>query len=139
MRTARLQRSPSTDQGTFGRLVTDGFAAYSGELPDRGNARGLSCIPPGDYRVVWVMSPRLKRYTYRLLDVPDRDGVLKHSANLFGDKLKGYVAQLEGCISLGEAIGAINGQAALLRSKPAIRRFEAHMGHAPFLLEIRNA
>lgn len=126
--------------GTFGRLTAEGFAAFTGELPDRGNAPGLSCVlPVGDYRVVWAKSSHLKRYTYRLLDVPGRGGVLIHPANLVGDKTRGFIAQVEGCIALGEALGSIRGQAAVLRSIPAVRRFEATMNHEPFIMEIRNA
>jgi hypothetical protein len=93
----------------------------------------------GDYRVIWALSPRFKRYTYRLLDVHARSGILDHSANLMGDPEMGYVAQLNGCIALGEALGTIKRQAALLRSKPAVRLFESFMNREPHILEIRNA
>lgn len=141
MRHALLLRDPSTDQGTFGRgrILMPPFEAFTGELPWRDNARGLSCIPPGQYRCVWALSPRLKRYTYRLVDVPGRDGVLIHSANLFGDKTLGFVAQLEGCISLGYGRGVINGQRALLVSKPAVRAFEVAGNKEDIILEVRNA
>jgi hypothetical protein len=56
-----------------------------------------------------------------------------------GDKLLGYRAQLNGCIALGERLGWLDGQKALLLSAPAVRRFEAHMGREPFKLEIANA
>lgn len=143
MKTVTLLRSSSTDQGTFGQLVTEGFRCFTGELPWRSNATGLSCIPPtippGTYLVEWIYSPRLKRRTYRVRGVPCRDGVLLHSANLMGDKTKGFVAQLEGCISLGRGLGRINRQAALLLSKPTVRAFEILMNKEPFLLEIRDA
>lgn len=136
---ARLQRRASSDMGTFGCLLAPGYACFTGELPERGNAPGVSCIPPGDYLATWALSPRLKRYTYRLSAVPQRSGVLLHPANLMGDKTKGFVAQLEGCIAPGEKLGAINGQAAVLVSRPALRRFEAAMNRQPFILEVRNA
>lgn len=139
MRRARLNRRHSGDQGTFGQLLSGRFACFTGELPQRGNRPNVSCIPEGDYRVIWALSPRLKRYTFRLVGVPSRAGILEHSANLMGDPEMGYVAQLNGCIALGEALGTINGQAALLRSKPAVRLFENFMNHEPHILEIRNA
>lgn len=144
MKKALLLRRPFTDQGTFGEVfAAGGFRCFSGELPWRDNASGISCIPltipPGTYRVEWRPSPRLKRHTYRVLGVPSRDGVLIHSANLMGDKTLGYVAQLEGCISLGKALGVIKGQRALLLSKPVVRAFEFLMNKEPFELEIRDA
>lgn len=135
---ATIRRQPGTDHGTFGRLTVEGhaFTAYTGELPWRGNRTGASCIPAGVYRCVWSQSPRLKRATYRLLDVPERSGVLIHPANLFGDRALGLKAQVQGCIALGERIGWMEGQRAILRSVPAVRRFETLMGGKPFDLEI---
>jgi len=138
-RIVRLDRFESGDQGTFGRFSFGPFECFSGELPWRDNAPLLSCIPEGSYTTVWAESPRLKRSTYRLLAVPNRSGVLIHSSNLMGDRERGFRAQLLGCIALGEKLGAIDGQKAVLISRPAVRRFEEVMLHQPFILEIRNA
>ena len=135
----RIERFEFSDQGTFGRFSIPGFACFTGELPWRDNAPGKSCIPIGIYRVVWAWSPRLRGFTFRILQVPGRAGVLFHSANLMGDADAGYVAQLEGCIALGERLGRIDAQRALLISRPAVRRFEALMAGNPFDLEIVNA
>lgn len=132
----RIERFESSDQGTFGRLSADGFACFTGELPWRDNRSGVSCIPPGIYRVVWVKSPRLRRNTFRVMQVPGRSGVLIHSANFMGDRAARYRAQVEGCIALGERLGVMDGQRALLLSAPAVRRFETLMGSKPFNLEI---
>lgn len=115
---------------------------FSGELPWRDNRPNASSIPitvpPGVYRVVWALSPRLRKWTYRLLDVPNRDGILIHASNLMGDPVLGYHAQLLGCISLGEKLGWMDKQKALLLSAPAVRRFEEAMKREPFELEVRN-
>ena len=111
---------------------------FSAELPWRDNLQGKSCIPEGKYRVVWGLSPRLKKFTYRILDVPARSGVLIHSANLMGNVDAGFKCQLEGCIALGERRGVMEGQKAILLSKPAIRRFEDKMERKEFTLEIVN-
>jgi len=136
MRTVRIKRKESGPHGTFGWLVTEGFSCFTGELPWLDNASRVSCIPVGTYDVLWAMSPRFKRYTYRLLNVPDRGGVLIHSANLMGDKAKGLRAQLEGCIALGEKVGYMDGQKALLLSRPAVSAFERMLGGQSFKLEI---
>lgn len=135
---AVLDRLESGDQGTFGRMWTRGLELYSGELPDRGNASNVSCIPPATYRVVWTFSPRFRRFMYLLLGTAPRAGIREHPANLMGDKTMGWRAQLNGCIALGERLGWLDGQKALLLSAPAVRRFESHLGHRPFLLEIRG-
>jgi hypothetical protein len=136
---AILQRCESTDEGTFGRLSVKGVDFFSGELPWRNNASNISCIPSGIYRVKWTLSPRFKRFMYLVTEVKSRSGIRFHSANLCGDKSLGLRCQLNGCISLGQNIGFIDGQRALLFSKPAIRRFEKLLDKQDFDLEIRDA
>lgn len=139
MEEATLYRGPSTDEGTFGRLVCKGFACFTGELPWRENRQMVSCTTAGVYRSVWGFSPRFKRYTYRILGTPGRYGVLIHSANLMGDVEKGFRSQLNGCIALGEKLGTIEGQKALLLSRPAVRKFEAFLGRQAFTLRVVDA
>lgn len=139
---ALIVRQSFSDHGTFGMLRAGRFAAYTGELPWRGNRPNLSCIPPAIwqpptfYDVIWTWSPAFRRETYRLVAVPARAGILEHSANLMGDKLAGLIAQLAGCIALGERLGWLGAQRALLISLPAVRRFESYMGRKPFRLEV---
>jgi hypothetical protein len=137
-----LNRTESTDQGTFGVLTVGGVTFFTLELPWRDNQRMVSCIPPGEYPCVWGLSPRLKRFTYRVQGVPGRDGVLIHSANFAGDHTQGWIAQLNGCIALGKRQGVLknaHGQAqkAILTSAPAVREFEALMASKPFTLDIK--
>ena len=134
-----LTRLDSSDQGTFGQLTFGSFSCYTGELPWRDNAPLISCVPTGNYTVVWTPSPRFRKYTYRLLNVEGRSGVLIHSSNLMGDLALGFRAQLLGCISFGERLGVMDGQKALLVSRPAVRNFEQLMKQQTFILEIRNA
>ena len=108
-------REPSTDQGTFGNLVlSSGKQFYTLELPDRGNKRGISCIPKGEYKVMWSYSSKFKRNMYLLANVRNRSGIRIHSANYAGDKKKGYKKQLYGCITMGKRKGILDGQRAIL-------------------------
>lgn len=141
--TVRLERLETGPHGTFGRLVAPGgFWRYSGELPWLDNASNVSCILPGPsdgprvYNVAWTYSPAFKRMMYLVLDTAPRAGIREHSANFMGDESKGYRKQLNGCIALGEKLGWMGGQKALLLSAPAVRRFEEYMGQRPFVLEI---
>ena len=130
-----LTRVESSDQGTFGRLLD----WYTLELPWRENRIGLSCLPEGQYGAFWAFSPSFRKKTYRLTKTSPRGGILIHSANLAGDKSKGYRAQLQGCIALGERLGWLDGQKAVLVSRPAVAAFEKLMGLEPFILDIKNA
>ncbi len=131
-----LTRLDQSDQGTFGKLVYAGHTRFTGELPDRDNKNNISCIPKGIYKVLWTKSPRMKKFTYEVVGVPGRGGIRFHSANLMGDESKGFKVQLQGCISLGEKLGYINGQKAILVSRPAVGHFEFIMDMKPFILEI---
>lgn len=131
-----LTRLDQSDQGTFGRIYYKGFTRFTGELPDRNNQSNISCIPCGLYMVKWTLSPHFRKYTYEVLNVPGRGGIRMHSANLMGDSTLGYKVQLLGCISLGEKIGYIAKQKAILISRPAITHFEQVMAKQPFLLKI---
>jgi len=135
-----IERSETGDQGTFGRLYAPaGFRRYTGELPDRDNVPNVSRVLPGKYPAEWTYSPAFRRFMYILLGTAPRSGIREHSANFMGDKAKGYYCQLNGCIALGERLGWMDRQKALLLSAPAVREFETHMQQQPFELEITYA
>lgn len=133
-----IDRFDRGDQGNFGHVWTRGPRFFSGELPSRDNRPNISCIPPKRYQVVWTWSDHFRRFMYLLLGTDPRAGIREHSANFMGDESKGFRRQLNGCIALGERLGWMDGQKALLLSAPAVRRFESFMGKRPFLLEIRE-
>lgn len=136
---ATLTRLAQSSQGTFGRFVAKNLALYSGELPWRDNASSISCIPPGTYTAQVTWSPRFGRGLYLLGDTRPRVGIRIHPANLMGDTSKGFKCQLNGCIALGERLGWIDGQQAVLLSAPAVRRVEQCFGGNTFTLEIRES
>lgn len=133
-----LNRLETSDEGTFGRLFINEVMFFTGELPWRNNRDQESCIKEGVYLCVWDYSLHFKRNMYGVTGVDGRSGVRIHSANYMGDRSLGYRCQLEGCISLGEKIGTIDGQKALLLSRPAIEKFQSIMNKENFLLEVKN-
>lgn len=140
IRVQLVRRLADDPQGTFGRLYGPSrFVRYTGELPWRENAPQISCIPEGSFECRWTLSPRLRRYTYRLFNVAGRSGVLVHSANFVGDAALGWKCQLLGCIVLGERVGVMDGQRAVLISRPAVREFETLMAQRNFTLEVSYA
>jgi hypothetical protein len=143
MKTVKITRILSDDMGTFGRLSVDKLRLYTGELPWRNNARKLSCIPAGEYNIQLINSPHFGK-VYLVKDVPNRSMVEMHSANFMGDS-RYCDTQLEGCIALGEKIGAMRNskgvmQRAILISRPAVRKFMAALNgdNAKLIIEDRT-
>ncbi len=130
MRKGLLDRiiAKSGDHGTFSNLQIlsklDPEAVVlkqvAGELPARGNVHDRSCIAPmlGEaaitylFRFQWSQAHGCKKYT--CIGVLNADGSIGpipggrvasevHAANLMGDILKAFGAQLEGCIAPGVA------------------------------------
>jgi hypothetical protein len=131
-----LERLDSGDEGTFGRLQIGQTSLFTGELPWRENISNLSCLPTGSYLATFTLSSHLRRFTYSLQGTSPRTGIRIHSANLMGDTTKGFRSQLNGCIALGEALGTLDNQKAVILSRPAISRFESYLNRKPFHLEI---
>ena len=94
------------DQGTFGELVlaSKSFRCSTLELPWRGNLHGTSCIPEGLYDFKWRTDSPKHGECYEAAYVPNRDAIQIHSANLSGDAGMNFVAQLLGCIALGNGV-----------------------------------
>lgn len=132
-----LERIESSNEGTFGQLSAPTFWCYTGELPWRNNEPSISCVPPGTYSAILTFSPRFGRGLYLLAPTAPRSGIRIHPANVMGDPP--LRSQLNGCIALGEKLGYLEGQKALLLSAPAVRRMEEYFGRKPFTLEIAYA
>lgn len=139
MRRYVLQRGRSTDQGTPGQLLrADGTrVAFSLELPWRDNARSRSCIPAGRYLCRQRRSPRFGE-VYAIEGVAGRSNVLIHAGNVAGDTSKGFASDVLGCVLLGQQLGTLRGQLALLVSRPAVSALQREAGGEPFTLEVRS-
>lgn len=140
-----LERGPSTDEGTFGKLTVGKFECTTGELPDRHNFPDISCIPTGVYVCTLAPSLRFKRKLYHVQEVPKRQGILIHSGNLCGNVEAGYVSQVEGCILLGSHVGLFRAgehpagakdQRGITNSVATVEAFMREMGGEDFELEI---
>ncbi len=154
------------DDGSFWNLSTDGFSSKAAQLPKREKdgkrIHGLGRFKPGKYRCLFTPSPSRKNpdgtaeWTYRLLDVPDAEGVLIHPGNFAGDKLLGFATDVEGCVILGVEILEIEitpakrqhqpwiaaarlRQKGVSSSKLTVAAFVAHMNKEPFDLIVKEA
>jgi len=83
------------------------------------------------------LSPKFG-WVYHVTDVYGRTWILTHSGNLAGDRTRGYTTHTYGCILMGTYLGRLNGQRAVLLSRPTLRRFIAYMDRRDFELEIIN-
>ena len=136
MRKVRIVRDPSTPLGTTGVLTAGTFTCYSLEPNDHDNKVDISCIPIGVYKCELRDSPKFG-LCYHILDVPGRTNVLCHRGNFGADEGHGKT-DTNGCVMLGNAIGSIAGQLALLSSKDAVARFESELEGEPFELTIER-
>ena len=111
-----VRRITEYQNATYGVLLIDGKPSFV-TLEDawKDNAKQVSCIPTGTYKIVRHKSPRFGK-TYKVLDVPDRSEILIHAGNTHEDT--------QGCILVGLMFGVLGAQTAILSSRTA---FEALM------------
>lgn len=136
MITLVITRGPSTPDGTFGLLEGEAFRMYTGELPWKDNALGLSCIPTSIYLATPRTSGKHGKH-FILSDTTPRTYVLTHSANFCGDKELGKKTDLMGCIAPGFSLSKFDGQKVITRSREAMKKLVEYTGFKPFILEIR--
>lgn len=139
LQTLQLYRAPSTDHGTVGRLLYQGLhVCYMMELPDRDNASNLSRINPGLYLVKYLPRSASGKYrdVYHVTNVPKRSGILAHSGNVAGDKLKGFKTHSWGCLLPATRLGILYGQLAGLASRGALHKIHSITNRQDFYLEI---
>lgn len=91
-----LKRDIFSPTFTLGQLSIDGIPTFfTVERPylNGANTPGKACILPGHYQIVITASPKFHKLMPRLLNVPERDGILVHPAN--------ESSELAGCIAIG--------------------------------------
>jgi len=120
MKILELIRLENTEEGVIGILkINKIIFCATLEPPERSNARRISCIPPSQYLIEPYNSKKFGK-TYTVLNVPDRIGILFHSGNT--------VDNTEGCILVGETVGKLRGDRAVLNSGITFKRFIETLG-----------
>ena len=110
----KLVRFTEYGNASLGALLVDGWPEFC-TLEDRWreNEVGKSCIPEGIYEVDLYNSKRFGP-TFKVLNVPDREGILFHWGNTERDTT--------GCILLGTRYSN-SGEVAIRESMKAFTRF----------------
>lgn len=78
--------------------------------------KGETAIPYGTYEIKWTYSPRFKKYTAQLMNVPSFEGIRIHAGN--------NSSHTEGCLLLGEnkKVGMVlNSRATMEKFDPIIK------------------
>ena len=110
-----LIRLETSSKGTFGVLkINKEIFCNTLEPPDKDNAKNISSIPAQQYDVARIMSPKYGE-TFQIIDIPDRDQVLFHAGNI--------VDHTKGCVILGQYIGKLKGDRAVLNSGNTFKEF----------------
>lgn len=136
MKQVKLTRSTHLSQATIGVLeILDewGEVVVSGrfftlENPKRETSKD-DRIPAGTYQCVPFSGMKYKN-VYHVLNVPNRSHILLHWGNTEKDT--------EGCILLGNRVGEINGQPAVLDSRNCFKRFRELIGDNEFTLVVED-
>mgnify|MGYP000908342658 FL=1 len=121
--TVLIERFAYTPFGTFGRLIYNDARFFTVERPWADNAKSVSCIPEGVYKMEKYNSPNFGN-TYAVVGNTvslfedaryQRSGILFHVANTMDD--------LKGCIGLGKSLGWVNNKWAVVSSDKAMKEF----------------
>ncbi len=122
-----LRQESTAEHGTFGSIrINTGLFCWTLEPYEYGNTPNESCIPAVMYRCERVSSNLVRRLTHGLITetfeithVPDRTYVRFHGGNTDEDTLA--------CPLLGETLGKLHGDRAILNSGKTFKSFMAIM------------
>ena len=113
-----LLRVENTKDHTIGVLrIKDTQIEIARTMEDawKDNARNISCIPQGVYKVIRHTSPKYGN-CFMVSNVPNRDYILIHAGN--------YDTDTEGCILLGESVATnVAGKRMVTNSKVTVGKF----------------
>ncbi len=129
--TVKLQRAAHLSQATIGVLSFPGEfiqPIYTLENPKRETSKD-DRIPAGTYKCAPYSGTKYKN-VYHVQNVPNRSAILIHWGNTEKDT--------EGCILLGNRVGEINGQPAVLDSRNCFKRFRELIGDNEFMLVVED-
>lgn len=115
MKILEIIRLEETEQGTIGILKIDKEVfCYTLEPADKLNKLNESSIPAQQYICEKTFSSKFGQ-TFEIMNVPQRAHILFHAGNVQGDTL--------GCILLGQTVGKLKSNRAILNSGDTFKKF----------------
>jgi len=126
-----IERFSHDEKATIGKLTIEDVKhnmIYTLENPQRETTKD-SRIPAGEYLCRPFNGQKYKN-VYEITNVPNRTAILFHWGNLEKDT--------EGCVLLGNKLGKINGEPAVLESKKCFEMFRSLIGKNSFQLVIED-
>lgn len=115
----RRTEYPDRILGTLSvRRSDEEIASYATlELPWRGNASNISCVPEGTYPVKLQWSNKFRRQMFYLQGTDPRSGIMIHNGN--------FPSQIQGCILIGTKHGPADADDVpdVINSKLALAHF----------------
>lgn len=124
-----LKRTHHLQEATLGQLFIEDVTTdpiYTLENPEREKD---SRIPAGEYQCKPYSGTKYKD-VYMVQSVPGRTAILIHWGNTEKDTL--------GCILIGNRLGQLNGEPAILQSKRCFERFRSLIGKNEFTLRVED-
>jgi hypothetical protein len=121
-------------------IVTEGdsntilFTSQSLERGWLNNAKNISCIPAGIYKLRLEWSPRFQKDLWEIYGVPNRRECKFHAAN--------FSRQLNGCIALGQKRADLDsdGLMDITNSRNTMKKFHKAMeGETEAILHVINS
>jgi hypothetical protein len=108
----KIKRIEYNKNETLGVLIYNNLLiCYTLELPWLSNKKNISCIPQGIYPIKKIESPKFGT-SWLIDEVPNRSEVIIHVGNTYKDT--------KGCVIIGNSIGYIKNERAVLSSRAAI-------------------
>lgn len=115
-----IERFAYSPDGTFGKVklpnISTGLDLFTVERPWLDNARNISCIPEGLYKLNKSLSPTVSRitdskysYGYEIANVPNRSHILIHPGN--------WPSDFQGCIGVGDSYAVLNNKNGVTNSR----------------------
>lgn len=127
-----LKRVSMSEKATRGVLIDPEGEPYCVTLenPWKNNDPMISCIPEGEYTVIWEYSPKYDRYMYTFQNVQGRFGIRVHSGN--------YESHTKGCPLLGQTYFMNDDIPGIGNSRDTVKAFEKRLNERPFICKIIN-
>ncbi len=117
--------------GTFGKMrINKEVFCETLEPPDKENVQSISSIPAQQYLCKRIISPKYSE-CFEIQNVPGRSHVLFHAGNV--------VAHTKGCVILGQYVGKLKENRAVLNSGNTFKEFMKRLeGYNEFHLTIKE-